>query len=67
MSFPPVIDFLSFLKAKDEATLGTPGADKAIKAAMAVINAAANDTVQGCRLGDGSDMIEALLRAAFIP
>jgi hypothetical protein len=67
MSFPPVIDFLSFLKAKDEATLGTPGTDEAIKVAMAVIDAAADDAVRGRHLGDGSDMIEALLRAAFVP
>jgi hypothetical protein len=67
MSFPPIIDLQSFHRAKDESHLGTPGAEDAIKAAMAVINNSADDIVRGHHLGNGSDVIEALLRAAFVP
>jgi hypothetical protein len=67
MSFPPIIDLQSFYRAKDESCLGTPGAEDAIKAAMAVINNSTDDIMRGHCLGDGSDMIKALLRAAFIP
>jgi hypothetical protein len=61
MSFPPVINLQSFHRAKDESCLGT------LKAAMVVINNSADDIVRGHHLGDGSDVIEALLRVAFIP
>jgi hypothetical protein len=67
MSFPPVIDLQSFHRAKDESHLGTPGAEDAIKAAMAVIDSSADNVVRGHHLGDGSDVIEVLLRAAFVP
>jgi hypothetical protein len=67
MSFPPVIDLQSFHRAKDESHLGTPGTEDTIKAAMAVIDNSTNDVVRGHRLGDGLDVIEAILRAAFVP
>jgi hypothetical protein len=67
MSFPPIIDLQSFHRAKDESHLGTPGAEDAIKAAMAVINNSTNNIVRSHHLGDGLDVIEALLRAAFVP
>jgi hypothetical protein len=66
MSYPPVIDLLSYHRAKDDATLSVPGADDAINTAMAVIDNH-NDSIRGHHLGDGSDVIEAVLRAALVP
>jgi hypothetical protein len=62
-----IIDLQSFHRAKDESHLGTPGTEDAIKAAMAVIDNSADDVVRGHHLGDGLDVIEALLRVAFVP
>jgi hypothetical protein len=67
MPYPPILNFPSYLRAKDESTLGTPGAEEAINTAMAVINDADDDAVRGHHLGDGSDVIEALLQAASVP
>jgi hypothetical protein len=67
MSYPPVIDLQSFLRAKDEATLDTPSTDKAINVAMAVIDNHNNKAIKGHHLGNGSDIIKVVLRAAFIP
>jgi hypothetical protein len=67
MSYPPVLDLQSYLRAKDEASLGTPGAEDAINMAMAVIDNSDDDAVRGHRIGNGSDVIEALLQAAFVP
>jgi hypothetical protein len=67
MSYPPVLDLQSYLRAKDEASLGTPGAEDAINVAMAVINNSDDDAMRGHHIGDGSDVIKALLQAAFVP
>jgi hypothetical protein len=67
MSLPPITDLQSFLFAKDQCKLGTPGADKAIKAAVKVIEAIPKDISNGCRLGDGSNVIKVALQAALAP
>jgi hypothetical protein len=67
MSYPPILDLQSYLRAKDEASLGTPGAEDAINMAMAVIDNSDDDAVRGRCIGDGLDVIEALLQAAFVP
>jgi hypothetical protein len=67
MSYPSVIDLLSYLRAKDEATLSTPGTNNVINMAMAVINNYDNKAIRGHHLSNGLDMIEAIFRAAFIP
>jgi hypothetical protein len=66
MFFSPVIDLQSFYRAEDEFTLSIPSAEDTIKAAMAVIDDATNNTVRGHHLSDGSDVIEALLWVAFV-
>jgi hypothetical protein len=66
MSYSPVINLQSYHKVKDDASLGIPGTDDVINAAMAVIDNY-NDSIKGCCLGDGSDVIEAVLWAAFVP
>ncbi|KAH9959892.1 hypothetical protein BGW80DRAFT_1464549 [Lactifluus volemus] len=67
MSYPPILDIQSLNKAKDDCTLGTPGAAEAIKAALEVVCNIPDDIQRGHRLGNGSDVVEAALRAAFIP
>ncbi|KAH9952273.1 hypothetical protein BGW80DRAFT_1470841 [Lactifluus volemus] len=67
MSYPPILDIQSLNKAKDDRTLGTPGAAEAIKAALEVVCNIPDDIQRGHRLGDGSDVVEAALRAAFVP
>ena len=67
MSLPPITDLQSFLFSKNQHKLGTPGANKAIKAAVEVIEAIPEDISKDHRLGDSSDMLEAALRAAFAP
>jgi hypothetical protein len=67
MSYPPVINLQSFLRAKDEASIGTPDAEDSINVAMAVIDNYDDESIRGHRLGDGLDVIEALLRVAFVP
>jgi hypothetical protein len=67
MSYPPIIDLQSFLRAKDEASIGTPGAEDSINAAMAVIDNHKDDAIRGHCLSNGLDVIEAILRAAFVP
>jgi hypothetical protein len=37
MPYPHIIDLQSLNKAKDDCTLGIPGADEAIKAALNVV------------------------------
>jgi hypothetical protein len=66
MPYPPILDFQSFDKAKDDRILGVPGADKAINVAVEVICSLPED-IQEHRLGDGSDVVEAALRAALAP
>ncbi|KAH9971768.1 hypothetical protein BGW80DRAFT_1460428 [Lactifluus volemus] len=67
MSYPPILDIQSLNRAKDNCTLGTPGTAEAIKAALEVVCNIPDDIQQGHCLGDGSDMVEAALRAAFVP
>jgi hypothetical protein len=66
MFYPPVLDLQSYLRAKDKASLDTSSAENAINMAMAVINNFNNDAVWGCHISDGSDMIKAILWAAFV-
>jgi hypothetical protein len=67
MPYPHIIDLQSLNKAKDDRTLGIPGADEAIKAALNIVCNIPDDVQRGHRLGDGSDVVEAALRAAFVP
>ncbi|KAH9959891.1 hypothetical protein BGW80DRAFT_1464548 [Lactifluus volemus] len=67
MSYPPILDIQSFNKAKDDRTLGTPSTAEAIKVALEVVCTIPDDIQQEHHLGDGSDMVEVALRAAFIP
>ncbi|KAH9974343.1 hypothetical protein BGW80DRAFT_1458406 [Lactifluus volemus] len=67
MSYPPILDLQSFNKAKDDRTLEVPGAAEAINAAVEVVCKIPDDVQRGHRLGDGSDVVEAALRAAFAP
>jgi hypothetical protein len=48
MSYPPILDLQSYLRAKDEASLGTPSTENAINAAMAVIDNSDDNAVRGC-------------------
>jgi hypothetical protein len=67
MSFPPIINLLSYHRAKDASSLGTPDAAEAIKVASEFINSLSVNIRRGHQLGDGSGMIEAALQAAFAP
>jgi hypothetical protein len=67
MSFPPVIDLQSYHRAKDESSLGTPGAAEAIKVASEFIDSLPLDIRKGCHLSDSSGVLEAALKAAFAP
>jgi hypothetical protein len=67
MSYPPILNIQSLNKVKDDCTLGTPSAAKAIKAALKVVCNIPDNIQQGHRLGNGSDVVEVALRAAFIP
>ncbi|KAH9982059.1 hypothetical protein BGW80DRAFT_1247044 [Lactifluus volemus] len=67
MSYPPILDIQSLNKAKDDCTLGTPGAAEAIKAALEVVCNIPDDIQRGHRLDDGSDVVEVALRATFVP
>jgi hypothetical protein len=67
MPYPPILNILSFNKAKDNHILETPGADEAIKEVLKIVCDIPDDISRGHRLGDGSDVIEAALRAALVP
>jgi hypothetical protein len=67
MSFPLVINLQSYHRAKDESTLGTPGAEDAINVAMAIIDNSTDNIIRGHHIGNGLNMIKVLLQDAFVP